>query len=99
MSGPNIQLPSSISDMFDFNYGENGQITSMSLKQAWAQYFHSEQMISFNDTRSGTTAERSTNLMDGRWIGMRYFDTTLGKPIFLKSVGPDVWVDGSGAVV
>lgn len=85
--------------MFDFVYGPNDQITSMSLKQPWGAFFHSLQMIGFNATRSGTTAERPDNGMDGRWIGMPYFDSTLGKLVSLKSVNPDVWVDGSGAVV
>jgi len=43
----------------------------------------------------GTTAQRPTTNLD---LGMIYFDSTLGKPIWLKSVGPNVWVDGVGAV-
>jgi hypothetical protein len=27
---------------------------------------------------------------------MPYFDTTLGYPIWLESVNPDVWVDATG---
>lgn len=28
--------------------------------------------------------------------GMMFFDSTLGKPIFLKSQNPSVWVDATG---
>ena len=50
-------------------------------------------------TQSGATASRPTAASTKRWIGMQFFDTTLGKPVYLKSVAPDVWVDGSGAAV
>jgi hypothetical protein len=45
---------------------------------------------------SGTTANRPTTNL---FIGRPYFDTTLGKPIAIKSLGPTVWVDGVGTVV
>lgn len=83
ITGPRIQMPSSM----------------ISEDQAWSSFFHSIQQTAFGLSRSGPTASRPTSVLDGRWIGMPYFDTTLGKPIFLKSVNPDVWVDGSGAVV
>ena len=47
-------------------------------------------------TESGTTANRPTVEL---WIGRRYFDTTLGHPVYLKSVRPSVWVDGTGSAV
>lgn len=43
---------------------------------------------------TGTTAQRPTGVA----IGYQYFDTTLGKPIFLKTL-PAVWVDAAGATV
>jgi len=43
----------------------------------------------------GTTAERPTT---GLWIGRRYFDDTLGKPVYVKTISPIVWVDGVGTV-
>lgn len=43
---------------------------------------------------SGTTAARPT---DGT-VGLTYFDTTLGKPVFLK-VAPSTWVDATGTAV
>lgn len=33
------------------------------------------------------------------YIGQTYFDTTLGKPIWVKSRNPTVWCDGTGASV
>ena len=46
-------------------------------------------------TTSGTTVQRPTKLL---WKGRPYFDTTLGKPIWVKSTSPTVWVDGVGTV-
>jgi hypothetical protein len=47
---------------------------------------------------SGTTAERPTSLI---WAGRPYFDTTLNKPIWVKSItGATVdWIDATGSVV
>jgi hypothetical protein len=51
-------------------------------------------------TQSGPTANRPTaTSTPKRWVGMAFYDSTLGKPVFLKSVGPDVWVDATGASV
>lgn len=45
---------------------------------------------------SGTTAQRPTTFL---FLGRRYWDETLDKPVYLKSVGPPaVWVDGVGTV-
>lgn len=41
--------------------------------------------------QSGTTAARPTDAS----VGYRYFDTTLGKPVFLKTV-PSTWVTADG---
>lgn len=45
---------------------------------------------------NGTTAARPTNNL---YVGMMYFDTTLGKPVFIKTVSGPVWVDATGSVV
>ena len=42
---------------------------------------------------SGTTANRPVDYL---FIGRQYFDTDLGKPVFLKDVGPAQWVDAMG---
>lgn len=43
-----------------------------------------------------TTAGRPTKELS---LHMMYFDIDLGKPIWLKSFDPIIWVDASGAVV
>ena len=45
---------------------------------------------------SGTTAQRPTKNL---YIGKRYFDTTLGYPVFCKTPTGPTWVNGAGAVV
>lgn len=45
---------------------------------------------------SGTTAMRPISQL---YVGQQYFDTTLGYPVFLKTVSPIVWVNGAGGVV
>jgi hypothetical protein len=46
---------------------------------------------------SGTTANRpSSNL----YVGLSYFDTNLGKPIYCKQFNPSIiWVDSTGTTV
>lgn len=61
----------------------------------WGALFSRWQTIIAASQQSGVTADRPTNAL---WIGRRYFDTTLGKPVFVKSVRPAVWVDGVGTV-
>ena len=90
MAGPNIQPPSPGSPLVQ----EDGEVTV-----PYAQFFHILQNITFYSTRSGATGSRPTSSSEARWIGMPYFDTTLGKPVFLKIASTNVWVDGSGAVV
>lgn len=44
--------------------------------------------------QSGTTANRPTSIL---WIGRQYYDTDLGLPVFVDSVGPPVvWHDAAG---
>jgi hypothetical protein len=47
--------------------------------------------------QTGSTAIRPTvNL----YVGLSYFDTTLGYPVFVKQVSPSIiWVNGSGTPV
>lgn len=62
----------------------------------WSQWYTRINSICNANITSGVTADRPTKLL---WIGRRYFDTTLGKPVYLKSLGsPNVWVDGAGTV-
>lgn len=62
----------------------------------WMTWFNQVYTLVFSIQQSGNTASRPTTNL---WIGRRYFDTTLGKPVWIKSVGPPVWVDATGAVV
>lgn len=43
----------------------------------------------------GTSAQRPANAH----VGYPYFDTTLGKPVWLKGVAPVTWVDATGNTV
>lgn len=45
---------------------------------------------------NGATGTRPTA---NTYVGQQFFDSTLGKPVFLKQVNPAVWVDATGAVV
>lgn len=47
-------------------------------------------------TQHGPTSERPTKYLE---IGMPYFDETLGVQINLKSINPNVWVNGVGTSV
>jgi hypothetical protein len=57
------------------------------------------QQITFNVSRSGPTASRPTSTTPNRFVGMPFFDTDLGLPIFLKTASSNAWVkaDGTGA--
>lgn len=60
----------------------------------WKGWLATVQRILFAQSSSGTTAQRPTAAL---YIGQRYYDTTLGKPIWVQSLGPTVWADATGA--
>jgi len=62
----------------------------------WRNWFNVLWMATHGLDEAGTTANRPVK---GLYEGKMYFDTTLGKPIWLKSVRPTVWVlaDGTAA--
>jgi len=62
----------------------------------WGGWFTVAHNILSALSTSGTTAQRPTA---GLWVGRRYFDTTLGKPIWVQSLSPTVWCDATGAAV
>ena len=99
MSGPKVQVPTMLNPIQDLVLGKDGKIQSLRIDTDWASFFSSLQLLAFNDTRNGPTTQRPTNAQPGRFIGMRYFDTTLGYPVYLKSVGPDVWARWDGTAV
>jgi len=99
MAGPLIQMPSVLVPILDYTLSPNGKLDKLEIKSEWGQYFHNLELIAFNGTRSGSTSARPTSTMPGRWIGMPYYDMTLGYPVYLHSVTPDVWHNGAGIAV
>lgn len=95
ITGPKLQMPASLSQVFHTD--ERGNIVS--LRPEWAQLFHALQGTMYAASRSGPSTSRPTSSLDWRFVGMPYFDTSLGKTIYLKIASTDVWVDGTGAVV
>ena len=63
------------------------------LNTSWAVWF---ERLHAKFNLNGTTAQRPTV---GVEIGDQYFDTTLGFPIWAKSIDPIVWVSASGVIV
>ncbi len=65
----------------------------------WQTYLESLNFYARPLGTSGTTEQRPnpTSLIP-LYVGQSYFDTTLGKPVWVKSLNPTVWVDGVGTV-
>lgn len=66
------------------------------LTNPYTQWVNRVNLIAQSLQQSGTTADRPTSVL---WIGRVYYDTTLGKPVWLHSVNPTVWHDASGVPV
>ena len=64
--------------------------------RTWAQWLSWVHLTIKAARQSGTTAERPTTLL---WIGRRYYDETLSKPVYVRAVKPTVWRDAMGNVV
>lgn len=64
----------------------------------WPSFFSTVWAILNAITRSGSTSERPTS-KEFRWIGMQFYDQTLGYPVYLNAVNPDVWHNGAGVPV
>lgn len=62
----------------------------------WASWFTRVHAAVSALYQSGSTANRPTSML---WVGRVYMDTTLGKPVWVKSVKPTVWVDATGLPV
>lgn len=70
------------------------------LVSEWRSYFESVNYWLRPLGSSGTTTNRPVDMSQiPLYIGQPYFDTTLGKPIWVKSKNPTVWVDATGAAV
>lgn len=72
---------------------DGGSGTTLYVKESASGATGWAAMRSYTSPLSGTTANRPTSVT----AGQEYFDTTLGKPVWLKSVG--VWVDATGTTV
>lgn len=66
------------------------------LTPSWAQWMQRTHANAISVQQSGPTSERPDRLL---WLGRIYFDTTINKPIWLKSINPTVWCDATGAAV
>lgn len=83
-----------MSGEFDFPSGSALVDESKNATLPWLQTFSRWQKVILSVRQSGTTANRPTS---GLWVGRTYFDTTLGLPVWVKTVGPTVWVTAAGA--
>ena len=66
------------------------------LLSPWMAWFSLAQGILQAQGQTGTTAARPVN---GLYVGYQYFDTTLGYPVWVKTVSPAVWVRYDGTTV
>ena len=66
------------------------------MNQSWLNWMNLAHGSVVSVRQSGTTANRPTQ---GLWVGRQFFDTDLGHPVWVQSVGPVVWVDATGAAV
>jgi hypothetical protein len=98
MAGPNFQVPSAYSEMFEIQYDEEGKTIAIALKPQWAALFQSLQQTLFASSRNGSTSVRPTEAFKGRYEGMPFFDRTLGLPVFLKHASSNVWVKADGTI-
>lgn len=86
ITGPKVQLPSSAF------IGPDGNLSIDA-----TAFLSALQSIAFYSSRSGPTASRPT-ASSFRWVGMHYYDTTLGLPVFLHIASTSVWHKADGTV-
>ena len=78
------------------NYANQKGGVGARLSPEWQSFFTDVFNSITGMQKSGNTASRPTK---GLWVGLPYFDTTLGYPVWLRSVNPNVWVNSTGAIV
>jgi predicted small integral membrane protein len=67
------------------------------LPKEWMSWFQQVSNAINGLYQYGTTAQRPTSNV---YVGQMYFDTTLGYPVFVKTLAsPIVWVNGAGTHV
>ena len=64
--------------------------------RTWAQWISRIHVICQSVQQAGPTAERPTSIL---WIGRRYYDQTLNRPVWVSAVKPTVWRDAAGVIV
>lgn len=64
--------------------------------EAWVRFFTQLEELFNTLQATGTTAQRPN---PAPFVGFRYFDTTVNRPIWAKTITPTTWVyaDGSPA--
>ena len=97
MAGPNIQMPGPVAEMFNIIRGPEGDVETIDMKPEWAAFLSSVAAMSFAGSRAGSTSVRPPSTML-RWVGMPFFDQTIGKPVFLKHASSNIWVLADGGV-
>lgn len=99
MAGPNLSMPS-VQGWFELTRNDDGAVTDIAVSPELAALLATLQQLAFNATRAGSTSARltSSNAVQ-RYVGLPYFDQTLGFPVFLKHASSNVWVDATGAPV
>lgn len=68
-------------------------VDGKTLSNPWSVWFNKLWITAGSVDNSGTTANRPVKNL---FVGRPYFDTTLGYPIWLKSVNPTVWCRSDG---
>lgn len=63
---------------------------------SWIRWLTKLALFAGSVSDHGTTSQRPVS---GLFVGRRYFDETIGYPIWLKTVNPIEWVDSTGATV
>lgn len=66
------------------------------IEQSLFTWFTQVYVICFAIQESGITAKRPTKNL---WLGRRYYDSTLNKPVYVSSVNPVVWRDSAAVIV
>lgn len=78
-------------------FSENTLNEDGMFSQGWVSWIEKLKLYGGSVSESGTTANRPSTRL---FVGRPYFDTTLGKPVWVKTAtGTPVWVDATGATV
>lgn len=65
------------------------------VEQTLFTWFTQVYTLCFSIQESGTTANRPIKNV---WLGRRYYDTTLNKPVYVSAINPIVYRDAAGAI-